>query len=182
MSLYSFSLHLSKPPVQCFAHYPQSQNFFPTILCGHVLKLQNWSYCASMIWHMHRLYMVSGNSHYDHVGFSKKKYSSPIVMCSSPVLSWVFICCNGAVGQHQVLFQTWENTHRSTWNASSCLCKYSYLTCTAMNDLREWKWGMDTLKMIKRLPAINCSKSRYHCNISRTGGQGSLNDHKLMEY
>jgi hypothetical protein len=44
----------------------------------------------------------------------KKKYSSPGVMRSNPVLSWVFICCNGAVSQHQVLFQTWENTNKST--------------------------------------------------------------------
>jgi hypothetical protein len=51
-----------------------------------------------------------------------------------------------------------------------------------MNDLKESEWDMDTLKMIKRLPAINCSKSRYRCKTSRTGGQGSSNDHKLKEY
>jgi len=55
MSLHSLSLHLSKPPVQYFAQHPQSQNFFPTILCGHILKLQNWSYYAHMFWHIHRL-------------------------------------------------------------------------------------------------------------------------------
>jgi len=51
-----------------------------------------------------------------------------------------------------------------------------------MNDLQQSKWDMDTLQMIKRLPAINWSKFRYHCKTSRTVGQESSNDHKLMEY
>jgi len=41
MSLHSLPFDLIKPPVQYFAQHPQSQNFFPTILFGHILKLLN---------------------------------------------------------------------------------------------------------------------------------------------
>jgi hypothetical protein len=102
-----------------------------------------------MIWCINQLQLVLVSSYYDCQRLVKTKfYLSPSV--AAPCVCCIFLCCDGAVSKHQVLFQSLENGYRNVWNAWNQLWTRSsvYYVCLA-NGLKESETDMRTLTVIQ---------------------------------
>jgi hypothetical protein len=69
----------------------------------------------------------------------KKTFHLSQLICNSQVCKVIFLCNYAGENKHQILFKTWEDSHRSTQNGE------------------RFRQGCGTLKMIQGM-GTHCSK------------------------